>query len=130
MGNKLYKVKVSTELVVFAEDESLVRQIALRNAGEEVSQLGTTEITEVEAQTDIPSSWQDVVPYPSDTLINNPQTCKQLSRAMPMRRPKEDKPEPIVEQPKPQPIPDNIPEPPKNDGPIPGRLPVLRWDAL
>ena len=132
MSKKLYKVMVSTEIMVLAEDESLVRQIALKNAAEEVSQLGTTEITEVEVQADIPKSWKDVVPYPSDRLANNPQTCSQLSKLMPAKRPSSQKPVPVVETPKPQPapLPQNIPEPPNHDGPIPGRLPILRWEGL
>lgn len=130
MAHSLYRVKVSTEVMVLAESESEVREVALKNAAEEVAQLGTTEITEVAAQQDVPSSWSDVIPYPSPRLANNPKTCRQLSESLPLKRVEEQKPHPIVEEPQPIKPPQNIPDPPSNNGPIPGRLPVLRWDAL
>jgi hypothetical protein len=77
---KLYRVEISTELFVLAENEQDARYLANRFASEEVSNGVSAFAREVTSEKQIPDEWRDSLPYRSERLTGNPQekTCLDL----------------------------------------------------
>ena len=66
MSNKLYKVKIETDIMVFANSEFDAIEIAKKNAVNEVGVYGKGSAQSIKKPSDIPEDWKSVIPYSKD----------------------------------------------------------------
>lgn len=77
MTDKLYKVKVETELMVMAKDEKTATDIAKKNAPNEISIYGKGSAQIVKSISDIPEDWKSVIPYTEEGMQET-RKCYQI----------------------------------------------------
>ena len=63
MNNKLYKVKIETDIMVVSDSESSAIDIAKKNASGEVGVYGRGSAFVIRSLSDIPNDWKSVIPY-------------------------------------------------------------------
>lgn len=76
--SKLYKVLISVELCVCAEDEDDAIKTGLNNCVEEIGMFGKGTAKLINSKTDISDTWLDSVPYSSSKIETEARTCKQI----------------------------------------------------
>jgi len=66
--NKLYKVKVETELMVMAENENSALEVAKTNAPNEISVYGKGYATHIKHPSEVPDDWKSIIPYSTSEM--------------------------------------------------------------
>jgi len=64
---KLYRVKVETDLMVVADNESSAVEIAKKNASSEIPVYGKGTAFAVRGISDVPEDWKSIIPYSPDS---------------------------------------------------------------
>jgi len=73
---KLYKVKVTIDLMVAAENETEANQVAKSNVEKEIEQYGEPKSAEVDSFDKLPTEWKELMPY--STIPQEERTCAKL----------------------------------------------------
>lgn len=63
MSKKLYKVKVETDIMVMADNDSSAIKIAKKNASSEIGIYGRGMAYVIHKSSEIPDDWMSVIPY-------------------------------------------------------------------
>lgn len=78
MERRLYRVKVETELMVMAINKREAEEVAKKNVVNEISIYGEYSSNIVKSISDIPQNWKDVIPYSSETIIQEKRKCADI----------------------------------------------------
>ena len=75
---KIYKVIVSTDICVLANDSNEAVVIARQHAAREIEAFNNAEASVVNHTSELSSSWAGTTPYHSSALSGERRTCKQI----------------------------------------------------
>ena len=78
MQRKLYKVTVSTDLMVVALNKREAEELAKKNAVNEIGNYGQSSSSIVKHLSDIPKDWKDVIPYAPETIAQETRKCVDI----------------------------------------------------
>jgi hypothetical protein len=80
MQRKLYKVKVSTDLMVMAQNKREAEEVAKKNAVNEIQVYGDATVSVVKHLSDIPQNWKSVIPYTPEMVAQETRSCMNIFR--------------------------------------------------
>lgn len=82
MTEKLYKVKIETDLMVVAQNENDAINIAKKNAPNEVAAYGRGSAKVANGISDIPDDWKSVIPYSAEGRMETRKCFEMVSEAL------------------------------------------------
>jgi hypothetical protein len=77
MTTNLYKIKVETELMVYADDINSATFIAKNNAPNEVAAYGKASPVIVTKLSEIPEDWKNIIPYTPQGIVET-RKCQEI----------------------------------------------------
>ena len=89
MENKLYKVTVSTEIMVMAKDKIEATSIAMFNVDNEIRESGEVFVDLIKNNLEVPDSWKECYPFCSTDVRQDERTCGQIAAELPKEAIKE-----------------------------------------
>lgn len=87
--NKLYKVKVETDIMVLADSESSAIEVAKKNSPSEIGVYGRGIAYVIKSLSDIPEDWKSIIPY-SREGVQETRKCFELVSAIAKEVPRDD----------------------------------------
>lgn len=96
----LFKVSVSTDMVIAAKSKEAAISTAKIYAADEISEKCEIDINEIKKKRDIPADWVDLYPYISNKCLDRQIKCHDLVAEIESRVPevKQEKAKPAAEQ--------------------------------
>ena len=107
--SQLFKVLVSTEICVLADNSDAAIQIAKQNATHEIESSSFAKSSIINSLSDLPSSWENVIPYYSANLSGECRTCRKIISETSFKKEEKtaEKTNPVIEAKKESPIRQN-----------------------